>query len=80
MYKSANAFYFRQDARFLQHTDTGSEHKNAFGNRALLDGLHYFEVLVDARSEPGLVIGVTLETNLPKQNKSFADFESGFGY
>jgi hypothetical protein len=71
---------FDADLRFAQLYKAGHEHRTVIGCRPLLDGHHYWEIVLDARSEPGIIIGVTLEKTAGKDGKSFCESQSGFGF
>lgn len=48
-------------------------------NRPFFTGIHYWEIIADARTEHELKIGVTAQKTF-NVNQSFSDYEFGFAY
>lgn len=44
-----------------------------------MDGVHYWEIVADARTEHELKVGVTTQQKF-NVNASFSDYEFGFAY
>jgi len=44
-----------------------------------MDGVHYWEIIADARTEHELKIGVTLQQTFCMSN-AFCDYEFGYAY
>jgi hypothetical protein len=44
-----------------------------------MEGIHYWEIIADARSEHELKIGVSKQ-NIPNQKAAFSDYEFGWAY
>ena len=62
--KSNEEIYLSADFRFAQNFNSNyAEPKTVFSNRPFLDGAHYWELLLDARNDALVSIGVSLDQN-----------------
>lgn len=48
-------------------------------NKAFINGVYYWEIILDSKSENELKIGVTTTDNF-NYNQAFCDFEHGYSY
>jgi hypothetical protein len=53
--------------------------RTAFGNIPFTAGVHYWEIIADARSEHELKIGLSA-CNIPNQKAAFSDYEYGWAF
>ena len=53
--------------------------RTLLGDEGFMEGIHYWEIIGDGRTENELKIGVTTTKNF-NFNTSFSDFEYGFAF
>jgi len=53
--------------------------KTVYGNLAFNEGIHYWEIIADARSEHELKIGLSGKI-LTNQKAAFSDYEHGWAF
>ena len=53
--------------------------RTAISSRPFMDGIHYWEIIADARTEHELKIGVTTQQKFCMSN-AFCDYEFGFAF
>jgi len=76
---SSKEVSFSQDFRHAFLYETNYYFRTITSNRPFFSGIHYWEVIADARTEHELKIGVTAEQTF-NVNSSFSDYEFGFAY
>lgn len=53
--------------------------RTALGDTPFMEGIHYWEIIADERTENELKIGVSNKRDM-NHNSAFCDFEYGFAY
>ena len=51
-----------------------------FGSKPLTEGIHYWEIIADARTEHELKIGISTEKDRCDQKKAFCDYAFGWAF
>jgi hypothetical protein len=51
-----------------------------FGSKSFTEGIHYWEIIADARTEHELKIGVSKEKERCDQKTAFCDYAFGWAY
>ena len=76
---SSKEITFSPDFRHAFLYETNYYFRTISSNRPFFNGIHYFEIIADARTEHELKIGVTAQKTF-NVNQSFSDYEFGFAY
>lgn len=53
--------------------------RSVIANRGFTDGIHYWEIIADARTQHELKIGVTKQQTY-NTNNSFSDYDFGYAF
>jgi hypothetical protein len=51
-----------------------------YGSKGFSAGIHYWEIVADARTEHELKIGVSKKRELTEQKTAFCDYEFGWAF
>ena len=54
--------------------------RTIFGSKGFTEGIHYWEIIADARTEHELKIGVSKEKDKCEAKTAFCDYEFGWAY
>jgi hypothetical protein len=76
---SSKEITFSADFRHAFLFETNYYFRTITSNRPFFNGVHYWEIIADARTEHELKIGVTAQQTF-NVNSSFSDYEFGFAY
>ena len=76
---SSKEINFSTDCRHVFLSETNYYFRTITSNRPFFSGIHYWEIIADARTEHELKIGVTAQQTF-NVNSSFSDYEFGFAY
>jgi len=76
---SSKEIGFSPDCRHAFLHETNYYFRTTIANKPFFGGIHYWEVIADARTEHELKIGVTAQQTF-NVNSSFSDYEFGFAY
>jgi len=76
---SSKEISFSPDCRHAFLYETNYYFRTITSNRPFFGGIHYWEIIADARTEHELKIGVTAQQTF-NVNSSFSDYEFGFAY
>lgn len=76
---SSKEIVFSYDCRHAFLHETNYYFRTITSNRPFFSGIHYWEIVADARTEHELKIGVTAQQTF-NVNSSFSDYEFGFAY
>lgn len=76
---SSKEIQFSQDYRHILLCESNYYFRTVISNRPFMEGVHYWEIIADARTEHELKIGVTTQQKF-NVNSSFSDYEFGFAY
>jgi E3 ubiquitin-protein ligase NRDP1 len=76
---SSKEINFSSDCRHAFLSETNYYFRTITSNRPFFSGVHYWEIIADARTEHELKIGVTAQQTF-NVNSSFSDYEFGFAY
>lgn len=76
---SSKEITFSADYRHAFLYETNYYFRTIMANRPFFGGIHYWEIIADARTEHELKIGVTTQQTF-NVNSSFSDYEFGFAY
>lgn len=76
---SSKEISFSADFRHAFLFETNYYFRTITSNRPFFSGIHYWEIVGDARTEHELKIGVTAQQTF-NVNSSFSDYEFGFAY
>ena len=76
---SSREVTFSPDCRHLFLCESNYYFRTVVGNRPFMDGVHYWEIIADSRTEHELKIGVTTQQKF-NVNSSFSDYEFGYAY
>ena len=70
---------FSQDYRHAFLCEANYYFRTIISDRPFSDGVHYWEIIADSRTEHELKVGVTTQQTF-NVNSSFSDYEFGFAY
>jgi E3 ubiquitin-protein ligase NRDP1 len=76
---SSKEIRFSQDLRHVFLFESTYLFRTAISSRPFMDGIHYWEIIADARTEHELKIGVTTQQKFCMSN-AFCDYEFGFAF
>ena len=76
---SSKEIQFSKDGRHAFLNESNYYFRTLISNRPFSDGVHYWEIVADARTEHELKVGVTTQQQF-NVNSSFSDYEFGFAY
>lgn len=76
---SSKEVVFSQDYRHAFLCEANYYFRTIISNRPFSDGVHYWEIIADSRTEHELKVGVTTQQTF-NVNSSFSDYEFGFAY
>jgi hypothetical protein len=76
---SSREINFSSDYRHSFLHETNYLFRTMISSRPFMDGVHYWEIIADARTEHELKIGVTLQQKFNTSN-SFCDYDFGYGF
>ena len=76
---SSKEIHFSQDCRHAFLFETQYLFRTMVGNRPFMDGVHYWEIIADARTEHELKIGVSLQQRFSVSN-AFCDYDFGYAF
>ncbi len=76
---SSKEIHFSQDCRHAFLFETNYLFRTMIGSRPFMDGVHYWEIVADSRTEHELKIGVSMQQKFSVSN-AFCDYEFGFGF
>jgi len=76
---SSKEITFSQDCRHVLLAEPKYLFRSVIANRPFSDGVHYWEIIADSRTEHELKIGVTTQQTFNLSN-AFCDHEFGFAY
>jgi len=76
---SSRDVQFSADFRHLFLCESNYYFRTVVGNRPFSDGVHYWEIVADSRTEHELKVGVTTQQKF-NVNSSFSDYDFGFAY
>jgi E3 ubiquitin-protein ligase NRDP1 len=76
---SSKDIQFSKDCRNVFLNESNYYFRTVISNRPFSDGVHYWEIIADARTEHELKVGVTTQQQF-NVNSSFSDYEFGFAY
>lgn len=76
---SSKEIAFSSDCRHAFLHETNYLFRTMISNRPFMDGIHYWEIIADARTEHELKIGITLQQKF-SVSYAFCDYDFGFGF
>lgn len=76
---SSKEIHFSADNRHAFLFEANYLFRTIIGSRPFMDGVHYWEIVADSRTEHELKIGVSLQQKF-SVNNAFCDYEFGFAY
>jgi E3 ubiquitin-protein ligase NRDP1 len=76
---SSKDITFSTDFRHAFLFESNYYFRTIIANRPFMSGIHYWEIIADARTEHELKVGVTCQHAF-NINSSFSDYEFGFAY
>ena len=76
---SSKDIHFSKDFRTAFLCEANYYFRTAISNRPFSDGVHYWEIIGDFRTDHELKVGVTTQQTF-NVNSSFSDYEFGFAY
>lgn len=76
---SSKDIHFSKDCRHAFLSESNYYFRTVISNRPFSDGVHYWEIVADSRTEHELKVGVTTQQQF-NVNSSFSDYEFGFAY
>ena len=76
---SSKEILFTNDYRHAFLYETNYYFRTITSNRPFFNGVHYWEIIADARTEHELKIGVTAQKAF-NVNQSFSDYDFGFAF
>jgi hypothetical protein len=76
---SSKEIHFSKDCRHAFLSESNYYFRTVISNRPFSDGVHYWEIIADARTDHELKVGVTTQQQF-NVNSSFSDYEFGFAY
>ncbi len=76
---SSKEIQFSYDYRQVFLGEANYYFRTVIANRPFMEGVHYWEIIADARTEHELKIGVTTQQKF-NVNASFSDYDFGFAF
>lgn len=76
---SSKEIQFSADCRHLFLCESNYFFRTVVSTNPFMSGVHYWEIVADARTEHELKIGVTTQQKF-NVNSSFSDYEFGYAY
>ncbi len=76
---SSKEIIFSPDYRHAFLCEANYYFRTIVSNRPFTEGVHYWEIVADSRTEHELKVGVTTQQSF-NVNSSFSDYEFGFAY
>ena len=76
---SSKEVQFSYDYRQVFLGEANYYFRTVISNRPFMEGVHYWEIIADARTEHELKIGVTTQQKF-NVNASFSDYDFGYAY
>jgi len=67
------------DFRQIYLTEEEYVFRTVYGAKGLTEGIHYWEIIADARSEHEIKTGISSKRNI-NEKASFSDFEHGWAF
>lgn len=76
---SSKEIVFSHDYRHAFLCESNYYFRTVISNRPFSDGVHYWEIIADSRTEHELKVGVTTQQTF-NVNSSFSDYDFGYAY
>jgi hypothetical protein len=76
---SSPAISLSKDIRSASLYESEYQYRNMYGNYGFKSGIHYWEIIIDSRSQNEIKLGVASELR-PYSGSAFCDFKTGWGF